>query len=502
MNKSAVIIGGGIGGLFTGAILSHEGLDVTIIEKNNTIGGGLQSFSRFGEVFDAGMHIIGGMYENGSVREVCKYIGILDKMNIRPVDDDCIDEIYFGANKKNYRIAKGRDGFIRSISNYFPNQRCNIHRYVEAMFEMTNELDLFYLRPATSNLFMHSPDFLMPVGDFIKKYIDDEKLQSLLAYMNPLYAGHESSTPAYIHSVINVLYINGASRFVDGSYHFAEEMQKLIEQKGGKVVLNDAVTKISTKEREISNIETKSGKKFIADYYICAMHPCSLFGLLDDEKALSKSYHTRLQAIPNTYSAFTLYIKLKQKRIKYINHISYYIDEYSDMWHFDEMDHRWPHGLMYMTPPEKNQGEYSTKMLVTTPMTWNCVKQWEDTTVGKRGASYVAWKKDCAIKMLHKMTMIYHDILDCIEDVNMASPLTIRDYYNVKEGSMYGFQKDCDNITLSQVPVVTKTKNLFLTGQNNHLHGFCGVVLTSINTCEAILGKNYIINKINENNRL
>ena len=38
--------------------------------------------------------------------------------------------------------------------------------------------------------------------------------------------------------------------------------------------------------------------------------------------------------------------------------------------------------------------------------------------------------------------------------------------------------------------------NLFLTGQNVILHGICGVPLTAINTAEAILGKNMIINAI------
>ena len=86
---------------------------------------------------------------------------------------------------------------------------------------------------------------------------------------------------------------------------------------------------------------------------------------------------------------------------------------------------------------------------------------------------------------------------DCIESINTASPLTIRDFYGVKDGSMYGFSKDCHDIVRSQVPVVTKVKNLFLTGQNCNLHGFCGVSLTAVSTCEAILGRNYILNKIN-----
>ena len=31
MNKTAIIIGGGLGGLFTGAILAKEGLHVTVL---------------------------------------------------------------------------------------------------------------------------------------------------------------------------------------------------------------------------------------------------------------------------------------------------------------------------------------------------------------------------------------------------------------------------------------------------------------------------------------
>ena len=52
MKESVIIIGAGLGGLYTGAILAKEGLQVTVLEKNATIGGGLQTFQRFGETFD------------------------------------------------------------------------------------------------------------------------------------------------------------------------------------------------------------------------------------------------------------------------------------------------------------------------------------------------------------------------------------------------------------------------------------------------------------------
>ena len=82
MKKSVVIIGGGLGGLFTGAILAKEGLQVTVLEKNSTAGGGLQTFKRFGCEFDTGMHVVCGMQKGGNIRKICKYLGI-EAMSIR-----------------------------------------------------------------------------------------------------------------------------------------------------------------------------------------------------------------------------------------------------------------------------------------------------------------------------------------------------------------------------------------------------------------------------------
>ena len=107
MSKSVVIIGGGLGGLFTGAILAKEGFRVTVLEKNVTIGGGLQTFRRFGETFDTGMHVIGGMQPGGNIRRICEYLGIMGMVKIKDVDADCTDRLYFAEDHKYYDIANG-----------------------------------------------------------------------------------------------------------------------------------------------------------------------------------------------------------------------------------------------------------------------------------------------------------------------------------------------------------------------------------------------------------
>ena len=495
MKKKVVIIGGGLGGLFCGAILSKEGFHVTVLEKNATIGGGLQTFTRFGEVFDTGMHVVGGVQPGGNIWRICRYLGIADKMRVKEVDPDCADRLYFAEDQHYYTIAKGREAYVETLAKDFPQERENLKRYVDALFELTEELDLFYLRPTRKGLYNHSDDFLMAADDFIAKYISDKRLRSVVAYMNPLYGGRGGQTPAYVHAVISVLYINGASRFVGGSSHFAHLLADVIREHGGEVVACDAVTWVEVNNRKVAYVRTAKGRQYEADWYISDIHPCTLLTLMD-EHTFPKAFRDRMNEIPNSYSAFSLYIKMKDGRFPYINHSEYYTQRYDEIWNFCRDEAFWPMGFLLMTPPEENQGPWSNKVLVTAPMQFDMVRRWENTTVGRRGNDYEQWKQARTDELLAQVEELHPGFREAIEAINASSPLTIRDFYGVKEGSICGFSKDCRNITLSQLPVVTKVSNLLLTGQNNNLHGFCGVPLTAINTCEAILGLNNVIEKL------
>ncbi len=494
--NTAIIIGGGLGGLFTGAILAKEGMQVTVLEKNATAGGGLQTFRRFGEKFDTGMHVIGGMQPGGNIWRICEYLGIADKVALKDVDDDCTDSLYFAEDKTTYRIRKGKEGFVASLAEYFPEERDNLKAYVNAVFDITDSVDLFNLRPSTEQFKIHSEDFTMAADAFVAKYIKNDKLRSVVSYMNPLYGGRHDETPAFIHAIITTLYIKGASRFIGGSDRFADLLTAVIEEAGGTVITGDGVEWIEVNDRHVDYVRTHKGHEYTGDCYISAIHPCTLLKLMP-EKALPKAYRTRLDSIPNSYSAFSVYIKLKPDTFPYTNSSEYYMTRYEKIWSFGDKNEEWPLGFLFMTPPEDNQGEYASKVLITAPMRFDEVKQWEDTTVGHRGKEYEAWKEEKTQQLLAKVEDMHPGFNACVDKINASSPLTIRDFYGVKDGALSGYSKDCHNLVLSQVPVVTKISNLYLTGQNNNLHGFCGVPLTAINTAEAILGTNFILNKIN-----
>ena len=58
-----IIIGSGLGGLECGAILSKEGFNVCVVEKNTQFGGCFQTYRRKGHLFDTGIHYVGSLDE-------------------------------------------------------------------------------------------------------------------------------------------------------------------------------------------------------------------------------------------------------------------------------------------------------------------------------------------------------------------------------------------------------------------------------------------------------
>lgn len=492
-----LIIGGGTGGLFTGALLAKEGFRVTVLEKNREAGGGLQCFERYGETFETGMHTLGGFEAGGSLDRICRYLGIRERLRLRA--DDCLASIRYLSDDCQYRLPKGRAAFADYLCGLFPAEAPGIRAYVDELYRLADEVDLFYLRESGDAIPSHSEQFLWAADRLIAHFAADPKLRDVLAFLNPLYSGQAGHSPAYLHALINVLYIDGPCRFVDGSRQLANALADVIRSAGGTVDTANGATAIKMADREVTGVRSADGQTHRADVYISAVHPCTLLRLLPPE-AFTRAYRQRLESIPDTYSAFTVFAVLRPGCFPYLDHTCYYQDQYGLAWrHGEAPGPRWPRGFMYFTPPVSGQGPYARKLIVNCVMPFSEVAQWAGTHVpGRRGPAYEAWKQARLEQVLERMETLHPGFGRYVAHAFAASPLTIRDYYATRAGALFGYRKDCTQPALSYLPVRTKVRNLLLTGQNVNLHGICGVPLTAITTAEALTGRNHILRKLNQ----
>ncbi len=488
-----VIIGGGLGGLMCGALLAKEGRRVTVVEKNARIGGCLQSYTRFGAVFDTGMHVFGGMAPDGNIRRICRYLGIENAFSVLDFDSDSTAEVHIAHGGEDYAFSLRKDRLADSLGAYFPDERDGLVRYIKAVERVMDDLDLFHLRPTDQYKLPTSDDFMIPAEDFIAKYIRDSRLRAILASVNVLYGGLSGITPAYLHCAITTIFLNGACRVAGGYSTFADALADCIAANGGTIITGDGVVEIRTHDGVAKSIVTSSGRCIDADSVISSVSIDSMLGMIDDISLFSKSYRALTERKKDSTSAFIVNIKLKPRSVKFSNSIGFCLDDYDSAWTDD--DGRGVKKMMYMTPPVIGQGEWAETLSAIVPMDWQVVSKWDGTAVGHRGEDYERFKANMADRVISRLSSVMPGLPDAIEAIDTASPLTIRDYTGVRRGGMCGYRNDCTDI-MRFLPVTTRVPNIFVTGQNVNMHGFCGVSLTAVQTCEAILGRNFLINKL------
>ena len=497
MNYDIIIIGSGLGGLLCGSILGKEGLRVGVVEKNKQLGGNLQTFSRNKQLFDTGVHYIGGLGKGQTLYQIFKYAGIMDQLRLERMEE-AFDHILLENDPKVYVQSQGYDAFIKNLIRDFPEEEEAIIRYCEQIKEVCSKFPLYHLTTDDSSV----KDEILGLGaqETIASLTNNKKLQAVLAGNNLLYSGVAGKTPFHVHALIVNSYIESSWKCVDGGSQIAKLLATEIKKNGGTILRNCEVKKIVETNGTISHIETENGDPISARYFISNINPTATLNLTDS-LLLKNVYRKRISGLPNTAASFSLHLVLKPRSVPYSNH-NYYFHKDGHLWNMnDYTEANWPLGYGLYFSPDRTNHQYAATVSILTPMWFRDVEQWKETynRVGKeaaRGQDYEAFKKQKTAKLLALVKERFPEIVENIQHCYAATPLTNRDYIGLEDGSMYGVQKDYNNPLQTVISPRTKIPNLFLTGQSLNLHGILGTSLSAVLTCTLLLNNDTLIDKI------
>ena len=496
-----VIIGSGLGGLVSALIFAKEGYKVCVLEKNNQFGGNLQTFVRDKSIFDTGVHYIGGLAEGENLHQYFKYLGIMDDLKLKKMNEDNYDIITFEGDQINYPHAQGYDNFIKQLSKKFPEEREAIITYCNKIKDTCNSFPLYNLQ--IGDAYYDNTDLLsLKIKDYIESITDNKKLRAVLVGSNFLYAG-ENNTPFYVHALSINSYIQSSWRCVNGGSQISKLLIKQIRNLGGKVLKHKEVTEFGFDDKKLKSAITKDGNEYFGTQFISNIEPKYTLKMLGENK-MRKSYTKRIESIKSVISAFSVYFVFKPETFKYLNHNHYHFKDVNKVWDAQEYTQAsWPEGYMLSVGAKKNESEWAENMTFITYMRYDEVREWENTfnTVAEsdeRGESYEAFKNKKIEQTIVEIEKKFPNFRSCIKSVHSSTPLSYRDYIGVNEGSMYGYVKDADSPMTSFLSPRTKLKNLFFTGQSINMHGLLGVTISAVLTCSEMLGRDYLVEKINK----
>lgn len=488
-----VIIGGGLGGLSCGVMLSKEGLNVCVLEQHSVIGGCLQSFQRNGRILDTGMHYVGSLSEGQIMHQYFKYLGIIDGLHLRKLDENGFDHFHF-MDGTSYSYAMGYDRFVDNLASHFPAERENLKSFSKVLQQVGALISPSILKEGRiSNGGLE----YMSISAYseIKKHINDEKLNMVLAGNCGLFAGDKLTTSLYEYGMITHSNIEGAYAFEDGSQQMADLLASQIKFNGGEVILKSKVSKIVLNGDCVDYVELTTGEKISAKWVISSLHPSVTFSLLENNTIYKKAFFTRINSLANTYGLFTTYLLIKPNKIKYVNQ-NHYLFNNPDVWATtgEYKGYDIPSTLLCMQP--NRNSEYTNVITLLTPMQFSICKKWQNSTIGHRGEEYNEFKQKYSEAVIDFVCEYFPELRHSIEKVYTASPLTYRDYTATSEGCAYGLVKDCRNPMVTLMPARTRVSNLLLTGQSLNIHGCLGTVISSAVTSSEIIGNEYLAKQI------
>lgn len=495
-----VIIGSGLGGLVSAIILAKEGYSVCVLEKNNQFGGNLQTFVRDKTIFDTGIHYIGGLSEGQNLYRYFKYLGIMDDLNLKKMDENGFDIISFEDDTIEYPHAQGYENFTNQLGLFFPEEIENIENYCKKVIETCDTFPLYNLKSEGK---YDSNILSLNAKSQIDGATDNLKLRAVLAGTNFLYAGIAEKSPFYVHALSVNSYIQSSWRCINGGSQITKQLIKQLKINGGEVYKYKEVVKFEVEENKVTSVKTKDGIEVFGTHFISNVDPKTTLKMAGIDK-FRKAYYNRIQSLEGGISAFSLYLVFKSESFKYLNHNYYHFKDSNEVWAtHDYTEETWPKAFMASMNASTKEDQWADGMTFITYMKFDDLKPWVETvntTAEKedRGESYEAFKNRKAERFLQEIELKFPGIRDCIKSVHTSSPLSYRDYIGGHNGNMYGYVKDSNNPMKTFIASKTKLDNLYLTGQSINMHGVLGVTIGAVVSCSEIIGKEYLINKIND----
>ena len=479
MHKHVVIIGAGLGGLQCAYILAKNGINVTVLEKEHTVGGCLQSFRRGDTIFDTGFHYVGGLREGESLYPLFRYFNLLN-LPWQQLDEECFDEVVIG--DKSYSLAVGHERFVETLSEVFPHEREGLKRYTQCLKEVGEHIfDAFQPREAAD--FYSNSLFARSAHEFLTTTIHDPLLRKVLSGASLKLELNQETLPLYIFAQINNSFIQSAWRICGGGQQIVDHLAEDILRMGGHIRTRALVTRIEEHEGRATGLWTNEEEYISATDIICDIHPKEVMRLLENSQRMRRLYRRRIESLEETYGMFTANIRLKPKTMPYLNRNIYVHRSNTDLWNPDTAMVNSAMVSFYPNQPVLD---------ILTPLRWSQVALWSE----HRDAEYEAFKEKKTEECIQLVEKRLPMLRGSIDQVYTSTPLTYQRYTHSYEGSAYGIRKDWKSPITTILAPRTPIENVLLTGQNLNLHGVLGVSMTSVITAAQIIGMETIKEQI------
>ncbi|MDR0801455.1 NAD(P)/FAD-dependent oxidoreductase [Fluviicola sp.] len=504
------IIGSGVSGLLSAALLSRSGMKVLLLEKHYLIGGYLQGFERRDFVFDTAIHWLNQYNEKGTVTRVFKMLGEdFPKPQLMKRIQRHI------SNHHDYLLTNNPDELRDRLIRDFPHEQSGITRFFKVAkriakvslrfpeffqsVETKSSLEIPFFRMKQLGIIYPLIPYAMYSGDDgvkkgLSKFFKDPKLQELFCTERDLLSCIFPIAWAY-----NSDYQNPP---IGGSQVIPGWLEKQVDSKLCDIRLNSEVIGFEFDSDRISGVRYKNrAKEYLVKtkYVIAACDVDLLYRKLVPAEFVPKKFFETLSDSEMYSSSVTISVALDcpAESLGFGHELTLICEESSTRDEHSSGDPR-KSAISVLAPTVRDRTlspEGKGILTLYVPAWMDYMNNWETKKNAKgdfvRTEAYKKLKDDFAQVILDRVSeRMCPDLRNHILFYEVATPVTYYRYTGNKNGTMMGTRPGKKNMQSKIAHYRTLIENLVIGGQWAELGGGVPIaVKTAFNASLIILKK-------------
>jgi phytoene desaturase len=337
--RRAVVIGAGFGGLALSVRLQAAGLQVTLVEKRELIGGRAYRLEDSGYVFDMGPSLITAPEIVDSVfRAAGKRL--VDHVDLMPLDP--YYRIYFH-DRTHFDYVGDPERMKEQMRRFSP---ADADRYDDFMRKVRPIYDAVIGDRLGSRSFGDMKTMLgfiprmirleawQPVTWLVNRYFEDFRHRFLFSF-HPLFVGGNPFRTPSVYLMIPYLERLGGVWFSRGGmYSLVEALGTLFTELGGDIRTGHEVSRIGVTGGRVTHVEARSGgsvHRFDADLVVSNGDPGHTYRDLIEPKHRRKWTNRKVEKIDYSMSCFLLYMGTRRQYPELEHHTLILTERYKEL---------------------------------------------------------------------------------------------------------------------------------------------------------------------------
>lgn len=494
-----IVIGSGMGGMTTAAMLASFGERVLVLEQHYVPGGYTHTFKRPGGYhWDVGVHAVGEVTRHTMTGRLLEHLsgGGLEWASLGKV----YEQFHFPGG---FRIdfPDNPHQFRENLLEAFPEEAKAIDAYLDLVREVAGAMRGYYLSRAapkgtgwlaTMTMAKKAERFFqMRTEEVVASLTDNPKLRALFTAQWGYYGSTPSRSSFAMQALVVKHFMHGGYYPVGGSKEIAKHLLGRVASAGGWTRVSTDVAEIIVEKKRAVGVRLVDGEEIRAPRVVSAAGILATVRRLLPAEYAQADWVRQIESLSPSPPHVCLYLGFKGdiREAGCSGANKWFCDTWDmeqDRWAVAEGEPVPSADVLYcsfpsLKDPRHDPGpELRHTGEIVTFVPWSAFERWRERRWKRRGEDYEAFKARMSERLLAQFFSHLPKLEPMLDYAELSTPITTDHFVRPVEGAIYGIEPTPERFACEHLKPRSPIPGLFFSGSDVASVGVIGAMMGGV----------------------